>query len=82
MPVSGIDRTGGRPTQADRIPTRDVFSGPQRPHRTPKRPAFALVSLCVEPPAGIEPATPSLPWMLGWFTTPCSTSPTNATAQV
>jgi hypothetical protein len=24
-------------------------------------PAFPLVSLCVEPPAGIEPATPSLP---------------------
>jgi hypothetical protein len=26
-------------------------------------PAFALVSLGVEPPAGIEPATPSLPWI-------------------
>jgi len=25
-------------------------------------PAFALVRLGVEPPAGIEPATPSLPW--------------------
>jgi hypothetical protein len=25
-------------------------------------PAFALVSAVVEPPAGIEPATPSLPW--------------------
>jgi hypothetical protein len=24
--------------------------------------AFALVSPLVEPPAGIEPATPSLPW--------------------
>ena len=24
--------------------------------------AFPLVSPCVEPPAGIEPATPSLPW--------------------
>ena len=28
-------------------------------------PAFALVSLCMEPPAGIEPATPSLPWIGG-----------------
>ena len=28
----------------------------------------------VEPPAGIEPATPSLPSMRRWFTTPCSTS--------
>src|SRR5215203_4717653 len=26
------------------------------------RPAFALVIGLVEPPAGIEPATPSLPW--------------------
>ena len=25
-------------------------------------PVFLLVSLGVEPPAGIEPATPSLPW--------------------
>src|SRR5215216_6576816 len=32
------------------------------PHRTPRRPAFALVIFLVEPPAGIEPATPSLPW--------------------
>src|ERR671910_3614729 len=29
---------------------------------TQNGPAFALVSFCVEPPAGIEPATPSLPW--------------------
>jgi hypothetical protein len=26
------------------------------------RAAFPLVSCCMEPPAGIEPATPSLPW--------------------
>src|SRR5215216_5283430 len=32
------------------------------PHRTPRGPAFALVIGLVEPPAGIEPATPSLPW--------------------
>jgi hypothetical protein len=36
--------------------------------------AFPLVSLGVEPPAGIEPATPSLPSMRGGFTTPCSAS--------
>jgi hypothetical protein len=28
---------------------------------------FALVKACVEPPAGIEPATPSLPSMVGPF---------------
>jgi hypothetical protein len=28
-------------------------------------PAFALVKAYVEPPAGIEPATPSLPWIGG-----------------
>jgi hypothetical protein len=33
-------------------------TGPQ----TRNRPAFPLVSLGMEPPAGIEPATPSLPW--------------------
>jgi hypothetical protein len=37
---------------------RPVQPGPQ----TRNRPAFALVSPGVEPPAGIEPATPSLPW--------------------
>jgi hypothetical protein len=31
---------------------------------------------------GFEPLTPCMPSMLEWFTTPCSTSPTNATAQV
>jgi hypothetical protein len=44
------------------IPTTDVFSGRQMPYRTRQRPAFPLVSAYVEPPAGIEPATPSLPW--------------------
>jgi hypothetical protein len=34
---------------------------PNRP-RTRRCPAFALVIGLVEPPAGIEPATPSLPW--------------------
>ena len=46
------------------------------------RPAFVLVSLGVEPPAGIEPATPSLPSMRRWFTRPCSTSRPHTTAQV
>jgi hypothetical protein len=46
----------------DRIRTRDGFSGRQMRHRTPPRPAFPLVRAYVEPPAGIEPATPSLPW--------------------
>ena len=36
----------------------------------------------VEPPAGIEPATPSLPSMRGRFPTPLSTSRTHITAQV
>jgi hypothetical protein len=50
---------------SDRIPTWDVLSGRQLPHRTRRRRAFRLVSLDVEPPAGIEPATPSLPSMVG-----------------
>jgi hypothetical protein len=33
--------------------------------RTKNRPAFALVRALIEPPAGIEPATPSLPWIGG-----------------
>ena len=36
----------------------------------------------VEPPAGIEPATPSLPSMRGWFTTPRNTSRDHTTTQV
>jgi hypothetical protein len=55
--VRAIDKYRRAIGQSDRIPTRDVFSGPQRPQRTRRRPAFALVSLGVEPPAGIEPAT-------------------------
>jgi hypothetical protein len=45
-------------------------------------PAFPLVRASVEPPAGIEPATPSLPSMRGGFTTPCSPSRTHTIAQV
>jgi hypothetical protein len=80
--VRGIDRIAPRTSQADRIPTWDGFSERQLPHRTPRRPTFSLVSLGVEPPAGIEPATPSLPSMRRWFTTPCSTSCLYTTAQV
>src|SRR4029453_15658692 len=36
--------------------------GPAGTARDGDPPAFALVSLGVEPPAGIEPATPSFPW--------------------
>jgi hypothetical protein len=61
-PVRGIDRTARRPTQSDRIPTREVLSSPFDRPRTPNWPAFRLVRAYVEPPAGIEPATPSLPW--------------------
>jgi hypothetical protein len=43
---------------------------------------FALVIALVEPPAGIEPATPSLPSMRAWFTTPRMTSRAHTTGQV
>jgi hypothetical protein len=64
------------------IPTRDVFSDHHRFRSNAHWPAFSLVRACVEPPAGIEPATPSLPSMRGWFTTPHSTSRARASAQV
>jgi hypothetical protein len=41
----------------------DVAGATTAPDGDP--PTFALVSLGVEPPAGIEPATPSLPWIGG-----------------
>jgi len=46
------------------IPTATCWPQPGREGRWP---AFPLVSLGVEPPAGIEPATPSLPSMVGPF---------------
>ena len=61
------------------IPTR-MWSAPTAPDGDP--PAFPLVSLAVEPPAGIEPATPSLPSMRRWFTPPRTTSCTHTTARV
>jgi hypothetical protein len=48
--------------QADRIPTRGVLSSAQPAPNADNRPAFALVRAFVEPPGGIEPPTPSLPW--------------------
>jgi hypothetical protein len=60
--VTATQRAQDGDHQSDRIPTRDGFSGRQLRHRTRRRPAFALVRGGVEPPAGIEPATPSLPW--------------------
>ena len=53
-----------------------------QPGREGRWQAFPLVSLGVEPPAGIEPATPSLPSMRGWFTTPCVTPRPRTTTQV
>jgi hypothetical protein len=53
--------------------------------RAGKRPGTRPGLACwfgVEPPAGIEPATPSLPSMRGRFTTPCSTSRPHTSAQV
>src|SRR4029450_9488623 len=47
------------------LPNKGWFFGGQMLHRMPRRPAFALVRAHVEPPAGIEPATPSLPYRGG-----------------
>jgi hypothetical protein len=52
--------------------SRCVWGRPNDPEAG-NRTAFALVSLGVEPPAGIEPATPSLPSMRRGFTSPIST---------
>jgi len=40
----------------------DHLSAPPNGPQERESPAFALVITLVEPPAGIEPATPSLPW--------------------
>jgi hypothetical protein len=55
---------------------------PSRPAGNDDRPAFPLVSLCVEPPGGIEPPTPSLPSMRGRFTLPCSTLRVHITTEL
>src|SRR4029450_2027397 len=60
--VRGIDRIAGQPTQSDRIPTMEVLSIQHRSRPDGNCPEFVLVIGLVEPPAGIEPATPSLPW--------------------
>jgi hypothetical protein len=56
---SGLHPACASPTPP-RTPRRPT--SPVRPPQTWNWPAFPLVSLGVEPPAGIEPATPSLPW--------------------
>jgi hypothetical protein len=48
----------------DRIPTREVLSSVQPAPDADNQPAFPLARAYVEPPAGIEPATPSLPFVL------------------
>jgi hypothetical protein len=55
----GYERSDGTLTRRIPIP-RWMWSATTAP--IGDSPAFALVRACVEPPAGIEPATPSLPW--------------------
>ena len=38
--------------------------------------------MCLVELRGFEPLTPCMPLMLGWFTTPCTTSRVHITAQV
>jgi hypothetical protein len=58
----GYSRSDGAPTLRIPIPIRR-WSAPTAPDDD--SPAFALVRAYVEPPAGIEPATPSLPCIPG-----------------
>jgi hypothetical protein len=55
-----------RLSSTTRTPCRSASPGQPGP-LTRNRSAFALVIGLVEPPAGIEPATPSLPSMVGPF---------------
>jgi hypothetical protein len=80
--IKAMDKFRRATGQSRRIPTREVLSSAQPAPNADNRPAFPLVRAYVEPPAGIEPATPSLPSMRGWFTTPCSTPRTHTTTQV
>jgi hypothetical protein len=57
----GYSRSDGARTLCSPIPLR---MGLATTAPDGDSPAFALVSLGVEPPAGIEPATPSLPFVL------------------
>jgi hypothetical protein len=61
---AGLLALGRRADPSHPIPIR-MWSAPMAPDGV--SPAFPLVSLLVEPPAGIEPATPSLPSMVGPF---------------
>jgi hypothetical protein len=85
MLVRAIDMRRRDDRQADRIPTWDVLSGRHLPHRD--GPNAKMTSICAAhrlggAPGGIEPPTPSLPSMRGWFTAPCSTSSPRTIAQV
>ena len=60
----GYWRSDGAPTLRIPIPKR-MGSATTAPDGDAA--AFPLVRACVEPPAGIEPATPSLPWIVGPF---------------
>jgi hypothetical protein len=68
----------------DHISNRDAASRRGRSERLTSVSAGQSLcgAPCVEPPAGIEPATPSLPSMRRWFTTLCSTPRRHTTAQV
>src|SRR4029453_10313283 len=55
----GYQRPDGVPTLRIPIPM-GMWSTTTAPDGD--SPAFALLRACVEPPAGIEPATPSFPW--------------------
>jgi hypothetical protein len=71
---------GSRPASGSTISSIPSYL-PQasRPTSTSERPRSRKEGL---EPAGIEPATPSLPSMPGRFTTPCDTSHPYTTAQV
>jgi hypothetical protein len=74
----------GRPDTSGAM-ARRWHAGPRAHPCQHSRPGAAPGLSCwfgVEPPAGIEPATPSLPSMRRRVTTPSSTSPSRATAQV
>jgi hypothetical protein len=81
-PGSGNEAGQSSRTRAHRWIDALTPSEPGWGHRNDCRPTFALVSASVEPPAGIEPATPSLPSMRRGFATLCNTSRPRTTAPV
>jgi hypothetical protein len=87
LPGRDADRAeAGRPTISKRTiqAGKCLANGGRRPSPS-DRPSVRTSLTCwfvVEPPAGIEPATPSLPSMRRWFTTPPNTSRPRTTAHV